>query len=172
VGSFRQIQALTGHTGYVQAVAFSPDGRHLTSGSYDNTVRIYEVGSFRHIQTLMRHTDSVRTVAFSPDGRYLASASGGYQSFDNTVRIWGKGIISRQEFEEQERRRIEAEKEVERRRAEEGERRKREAEEAERERQAQELREHRRRNKLCLTCGAKLGFLDKLGGQQYCKAHR
>ncbi|MBI1924010.1 hypothetical protein HYR99_07145 [Candidatus Poribacteria bacterium] len=31
---------------------------------------------------------------------------------------------------------------------------------------------YRLRNKLCLECGAKLGFGDKLGGARYCKAHR
>jgi tetratricopeptide (TPR) repeat protein len=175
VGSFREIRTLTEHV-LVKAVAFSPDGRYLTSAEY-KTVRVYEVGSFREIQTL-GHTGFVNAVAFSPDGRYLAGGGHEYDSdkkefYDCTVRVWGtEGIISRQEFEEQERRRIEAEKEAERRRAEEEAARRKAAEEAERERQARELREYRLRNGLCLECGEKLGFLDKLSGAQYCKRHR
>ncbi|MBM3240922.1 hypothetical protein FJZ31_31965 [Candidatus Poribacteria bacterium] len=93
------------------------------------------------------------------------------------------GVISQQEFEERERRRIEAEKEAERRRkeAEEAERRRKEEaerkrieaeKEIDRKRKEQELREYRLKNKLCLTCGEKLGFMDKLSGAQYCKRHR
>ncbi|MBI1926954.1 hypothetical protein HYR99_22255 [Candidatus Poribacteria bacterium] len=41
-----------------------------------------------------------------------------------------------------------------------------------REEEAAERRAYRQRNKLCLECGAKLGFWDKLGGGAYCKRHR
>ena len=81
------------------------------------------------------------------------------------IKIRWKGIISRQEFEQQEKRRIEAEREAEQ------QRKKAEAE-AERQRKEQELRDYRLKNKLCLECGEKLGFWDKLSGAQYCKRHR
>jgi WD40 repeat protein/energy-coupling factor transporter ATP-binding protein EcfA2 len=76
----------TGHTGQVNAVAFSPDGHRLVTGGADFTVRLWDVGrpgTPRQTQTLTPHTDSVDTVAFSPDGRQLATAG-----TDATVRRW------------------------------------------------------------------------------------
>jgi WD40 repeat protein len=68
----------------VSSVAFSPDGRLLASGSWDERVKIWEVASGRLLHTLSGHSSFVSSVAFSPDGRLLASGSR-----DNTVKIWG-----------------------------------------------------------------------------------
>jgi len=37
------MHTLTGHTGDVRSVAFSPDGTRVVSGSYDNLVKIWNV---------------------------------------------------------------------------------------------------------------------------------
>ena len=72
----------TGHAGRVRRIAFSPDGRHLTSGSSDRTVRIWDLESGES-RVLEGHAGGVNSIAFSPDGRQLASGSS-----DRTLRVW------------------------------------------------------------------------------------
>jgi WD40 repeat protein len=77
------LQTLQGHTGWVKSVAFSPDGKHVVSGSNDKTIQIWEAGTGAVLQTLQGHTDWVRSVAFSPGGQHVVSSSN-----DETVRVW------------------------------------------------------------------------------------
>ena len=76
-------RTLNGHTHDVRSVTFSPDGKYICSGSYDETVRLWNVDTGENIRTLNGHTHWVRSVSFSPDGKYICSGSD-----DNTVRLW------------------------------------------------------------------------------------
>ncbi|KAL4078818.1 hypothetical protein V8B97DRAFT_2067943 [Scleroderma yunnanense] len=80
----RNQHTLKGHTGLVLSVAFSPDGRHIVSGSNDKTIQIWDAQTGGQVgKPLQGHTDSVMSVAFSPDGRYIVSGSD-----DKTIQIW------------------------------------------------------------------------------------
>jgi Tol biopolymer transport system component len=74
---------LRGHASDIYAVAFSPDGKTLASGSGDGTVKLWEVATGKERATLKGHTNLVWAVAFSPDGKTLASAN-----YDRTVKLW------------------------------------------------------------------------------------
>ncbi len=48
-----------GHSSSVISIAFSPDGKYLASGSYDNTVKLWSVESQKEVTTLHGHIKSV-----------------------------------------------------------------------------------------------------------------
>ena len=77
------VQTLTGHGNIVRAVAWSPDGRLIVSGSCDDTLKIWEAATGSEVRTLTGHDDWVVAVAWSPDGRHIVSGS-----HDGTLKIW------------------------------------------------------------------------------------
>jgi WD40 repeat protein/serine/threonine protein kinase len=78
-----------GHRAQVTAVAFSPAGDLLASGSLDHGVRLWHVASrpegeaLPPMESLSGHTDAIYSVQFSPDGKLLASGSS-----DRTIVLW------------------------------------------------------------------------------------
>ena len=98
------VLTLQGHTGWIWAVTFSPDGKTLASCSHDFLIRLWDVQSLEFepskpanlaeasdsnhlpgacLNTLRGHVHRVWTIAFSPDGQLLASGSD-----DETIRLW------------------------------------------------------------------------------------
>lgn len=84
---------LRGHTGAGASVAFSPNGTILASGSFDDTVIIWETETANLLNTYREPTSfNVYSVAFSPDGDTLAGGS------NKVIRLWdtitGKNMLS------------------------------------------------------------------------------
>jgi WD40 repeat protein len=78
-----ELRRFTGHTDSVWSVAFSPDGQQAISGSYDRTLRLWDVATGRELRRFEGHTGAVLSVAFSKGGQVVVSGSA-----DQTVRIW------------------------------------------------------------------------------------
>ena len=86
-------RTLTGHKGWVQTVAISPDSTWLATASYDGTVRIWEPDTGLRRAILTSHTHGVIAVAIAPDGTWLATTSEG-----RSMRIWD-AVTGRQRAE-------------------------------------------------------------------------
>jgi WD40 repeat protein len=69
----QHLLTLTGHTGTVSTVAFSPDSRLIASGSYDKSVKIWEAGTGLLRQTMSGESDAVYAIAFEPNGKRIIS---------------------------------------------------------------------------------------------------
>src|SRR5579864_7014864 len=81
---------LKGHKEEVYSVAFTPDGKFLATGSFDNTIKLWDVAAAKEIRTFggaAGHKDMVLSVAINPNGQLLASGSGG-RGADNSLKVW------------------------------------------------------------------------------------
>jgi WD40 repeat protein len=70
------------HDNWITSVAFSPDGKYVVSGSYDDTARVWESAHGKEVARMV-HDNWITSVAFSPDGQHVASGD-----FDGTARVW------------------------------------------------------------------------------------
>jgi WD40 repeat protein len=77
------LRTLEGHSASVNHVTITADGLRALSGSWDNSVKVWDLESGRELQTLNGHSASVSCVAATPDGRHAVSASE-----DDTLKIW------------------------------------------------------------------------------------
>ena len=81
-----RVACLTGHTGYIYCLCFSPCSRFLASGGEeDGTVIIWDVGSWQEIKTHTGYGKSDMIPSYSPDGT-LRVAAVSYD--DDTVTVW------------------------------------------------------------------------------------
>jgi WD40 repeat protein len=71
------------HGKRVNAVAFSPDGQMILTGSDDDAALLWEVHTGQPLGGPMPHKGPVRSVAFGPDGQTFLTGSD-----DNTARLW------------------------------------------------------------------------------------
>ncbi len=75
---------LEGHLDSVNTVTITPDSTKIVSGSWDYTIKIWNLATGECLRTLEGHLDSVNSVAITLDGTKIVSGS-----CDNTIKIWG-----------------------------------------------------------------------------------
>ncbi len=73
----------TGHSEKIEAIAYSPDGRFIATGSSDRTIKIWEAATGRELRALNSSNTGIKALAYSPDGRVLASSGN-----DGKLRLW------------------------------------------------------------------------------------
>lgn len=76
-------RALRGHNHFVSDVVISSDGQFALSGSWDGTLRLWDINSGKCTRRFVGHTKDVMSVAISGDNRQIVSASR-----DKTIKLW------------------------------------------------------------------------------------
>lgn len=92
-------QICEGHRNQVWAVAISPDGRRLASGSQDATIKIWDLDApfyeppFRERERTAESHGLITSMVFSPDGKWLVSGGGddteSVKIWDLETKLWG-----------------------------------------------------------------------------------
>jgi guanine nucleotide-binding protein subunit beta-2-like 1 protein len=76
-------KCLKGHNHFVSDVVMSSDGQFALSGSWDKTLRLWDLNAGVTTRRFVGHTKDVLSVAFSADNRQIVSAAR-----DNTIKLW------------------------------------------------------------------------------------
>uniref|UniRef100_A0AAY4B599 Small ribosomal subunit protein RACK1 n=1 Tax=Denticeps clupeoides TaxID=299321 RepID=A0AAY4B599_9TELE len=76
-------RALRGHSHFISDVVISSDGQFALSGSWDGTLRLWDLTSGTTTRRFVGHTKDVLSVAFSADNRQIVSGSR-----DKTIKLW------------------------------------------------------------------------------------
>ena len=76
-------RSLHGHSHFVQDVALSMDGNFALSGSWDGTLRLWDLNKGETTRSFIGHSKDVLSVAFSSDNRQIVSGSR-----DRTIKLW------------------------------------------------------------------------------------
>jgi COMPASS component SWD3 len=77
------IRTFRGHTSYVFCCNFNPQGSVIATGSYDESVRLWDTRTGKEAKIIEAHADPVTSVQFNCDGTLLATGS-----YDGLCRVW------------------------------------------------------------------------------------
>merc|ERR1711892_735507 len=76
---------LNGHSHFVSDVVISSDGQFCLSGSWDGTLRLWDLASGNTTRRFIGHTEGVSCVRFSPLAQTPVIVSSGW---DKLVKVW------------------------------------------------------------------------------------
>merc|ERR1711976_898387 len=76
-------KALRGHGHFVEDVEISSDGQFALSGSWDGTLRLWDLNTGLTTKKFVGHEKDVLSVAFSADNRQIVSGSR-----DRSLKLW------------------------------------------------------------------------------------
>jgi len=76
-------KSLTGHHHFISDVVLSVDGQYALTGSWDHTLRLWNLQTGSTHRQFKSHTGDVMSVAFSTDNRHIVSGSR-----DKTIKLW------------------------------------------------------------------------------------
>jgi len=79
----KPVKSLRGHGHFVSDVIMSSDGQYALSGSWDKTLRLWDLNTGQTTRQFVSHTKDVLSVAFSADNRQIVSGSR-----DKTIKLW------------------------------------------------------------------------------------
>jgi WD40 repeat protein len=94
IGQRDELITLRGHEGPVSVLSFSRNAPLVASGSWDKTVRFWDLRTRKVVGQLTAHRDAITALKFSPDGKLLATGSK-----DSTVRLWNMARMPENESE-------------------------------------------------------------------------
>ncbi|KAH7729544.1 receptor for activated protein kinase c [Aphelenchoides avenae] len=79
----KPVKSLRGHGHFVSDVVMSSDGQYALTGSWDKTLRLWDLNTGQTTRQFVSHTKDVLSVAFSADNRQIVSGSR-----DRTIKLW------------------------------------------------------------------------------------
>lgn len=88
------IEPWEGHKEWVNAVRFSPDGKHFASVSDDGLLKVWETATAKILFTCKGHSAGMNQVAWHPDGNRIFTTSG-----DNTIKVWDINQYGERQFQ-------------------------------------------------------------------------
>jgi WD40 repeat protein len=80
------VHKFTGHNDAIYSLEFTPDGKYIVTGSFDQTLKMWDTATGKEVRTFggqQGHQKMVLCVALSPNGQMMVSGG-----LDNQLKVW------------------------------------------------------------------------------------
>ncbi|MEO5356319.1 MAG: glycosyltransferase family 39 protein [Nitrospirae bacterium YQR-1] len=82
----KRVKIFAGHRDHINAIALTPDGKHMLSAAKNDTLKLWDIVTGREIMAFIGPKNNTQTIAITSDGLLAASAG-----MDNILRLWNIG---------------------------------------------------------------------------------